>query len=691
MQRVLTLWQGPITDREHTLQLLLIVDLIADWARNSFRRTLIDQLLSLTTDPTPSLVNGTEIGSVRGDRPMPIPFNYKPATTRNASDSNAHKEHVDLLRFFDDDEKTNEAIRDASLVERNLCAIELTLENLDLFLGALTTNTRQERREAAKFLDLFVQEHAWCVSAQTLDEIERLWTNHDRISSEMRTPDEQFIVRFGLACEVSWPGRESRSLSSEPSAWKIVHSLSYVAVSVKVWTELEKRGRKPKSWAGDKDSALYVDQAAVLKLFKRAKKTPTRSLLAAALQSTNVVSSHCISKPRSSSRKVLSCEARQGELLWLAETQSLSVVDYPTSVYHLLATGRIAPTFSFLRFSLETGHNDHSHAPASDYLQPDIACSLLNSETASEILHESTSLVLLKTKRSPKSSNGQPQLCMFIIDTNKAHEQYAGYALNLHSKQKSPMTRFFDLSNIQFFMGGLSQGSELPPSRLRRPFVPMRTEERDSHLSAFSQFLQNTITTIAELKASKGNILPKSRSSQRYNDLKHRGTWNLSRKNTGSMLVKAARKHQFDVLVKYMQLCVDAEYERLRARRDEEQRLQRPKKLKVRLPGGATTTRYLRSSSGKAGPQEESLSKLPTLEEAVLDASTRYGLSNTRSKTRKDPDFVSIESPFREGRRRKRAAPKKVSKRPIVISDNSDNDGDKRKRKKPRVVKDHRH
>ena len=61
------MWDGDIHSKDGALQLLLIIDYIFDWARDSYREAILNELRIAAGRNTSSLADDSEIGSL-GDR-----------------------------------------------------------------------------------------------------------------------------------------------------------------------------------------------------------------------------------------------------------------------------------------------------------------------------------------------------------------------------------------------------------------------------------------------------------------------------------------------------------------------------------------------------------------------------------------------------------------------------------------------
>ncbi|KAJ4263346.1 hypothetical protein NW762_006164 [Fusarium torreyae] len=213
--RVVRLWAGSIDSLDNALQLLLIVDYIADWARDIYREGIARSLQKLAASDSSSLVRDDDIFSLSG--------NVRDWVSSNPTASRVEANQVveDPLCVFD---SPAGVFRDARFIRSRFVGLMITEENLDQFLRTTESNLGT-RRLTASLLESI--EDACRVKGHALDELELIWTDTDRNLSEMSHPDEVFFV---VVISVFY-------LSEE---WEQTRQLSYVAISESLIRDLAK-------------------------------------------------------------------------------------------------------------------------------------------------------------------------------------------------------------------------------------------------------------------------------------------------------------------------------------------------------------------------------------------------------------------------------------------------------------------
>ncbi|EXJ75981.1 uncharacterized protein A1O5_00489 [Cladophialophora psammophila CBS 110553] len=177
VQQIVHLWSGNIAETEHALRLLLIVDYICDWARKVYRVSVIEQLLHIAHDPTPSL--GAETGySTLSDtyswdqrvdnyvlgRDQELEENYlRPSKTEITV--------AQVLELLDSQDI---AIRDARYRHFRVCALQINTDNIeDFFLYERNHEAVQARAKA--LMKCLKAPDAWRVKIGALKALEKFW------------------------------------------------------------------------------------------------------------------------------------------------------------------------------------------------------------------------------------------------------------------------------------------------------------------------------------------------------------------------------------------------------------------------------------------------------------------------------------------------------------------------------------
>ncbi|KAG4272969.1 hypothetical protein FPRO04_10049 [Fusarium proliferatum] len=216
--RVVRLWSGGVDSLDSALQLLLIVDYIADWARDIYREGIARSLLKLASHDTQSLVRDADIFSLAGN------VKEWACSSPEASEAGASQSFQDPLREFD---CCGGILRDSRFVRSKFIGLIITEENVEQFLqtGATTGDTM---RLAAHLLNSI--RDSVRVKGGVLNELELLWTDCDRNLSNISSPDEVFYV-------------VATSVFYLTPYFDQTRELSYVAVSESLILDLAKISR----------------------------------------------------------------------------------------------------------------------------------------------------------------------------------------------------------------------------------------------------------------------------------------------------------------------------------------------------------------------------------------------------------------------------------------------------------------
>ncbi|KAG4293561.1 hypothetical protein FPRO06_00146 [Fusarium proliferatum] len=218
--RVVRLWSGEVDSLDNALRLLLIIDYIADWARDIYREGIARSLYKLASSDSTSLAQDEDIFSLAG--------NVADWISANPSGDEFGKcaAYEDPLHELDCKEGV---LRDKRFICTELVGLLITAENLDEFLR--TGNTDDETRKLTTSL-LYSIADSFQVKGSVLNDLETSWTGFDKSLPEMPHPEETFLVvitsRFYLT-----------------SKWDQVRELAYVAVSKSLVKDLRGIARVP--------------------------------------------------------------------------------------------------------------------------------------------------------------------------------------------------------------------------------------------------------------------------------------------------------------------------------------------------------------------------------------------------------------------------------------------------------------
>lgn len=210
--------------QDGSLQLLLIVDYIFDWARDIYRPSILRQLKSLVTGSTfdqISLTDDSDIISMR--RNISNWIQAAPSTVTGLDleqdfggpDIVPALDHQSLLRIPIPNTKLG-TLHSAALVESRVEGLFITKENVTklLYLAGGEEPARQMVNFLAKWDELLL------VTRDDLDDMEEAWTGKLRTTNESSAPstDSEFYVVVEMKTFMN-------------SSWMIVRDLTYLAVS----------------------------------------------------------------------------------------------------------------------------------------------------------------------------------------------------------------------------------------------------------------------------------------------------------------------------------------------------------------------------------------------------------------------------------------------------------------------------
>jgi len=210
--------------KDSSLQLLLIVDYIFDWARDIYRPSILRQLKSLVTGSTfdqISLTDDSDIISMR--RNISNWVQAAPSTVAGLDfeqDFGEHDiapalDHQSLLRIPIPNTKLG-TLRSAALVESRVEGLFITEQNVTklLQLAGGEEPARQLLNFLAKWNELLL------LTGDDLDDLEEAWMGRSRFATESPAPltSSEFYVLI-----------ETKTFMN--TSWTIVRELTYLAVS----------------------------------------------------------------------------------------------------------------------------------------------------------------------------------------------------------------------------------------------------------------------------------------------------------------------------------------------------------------------------------------------------------------------------------------------------------------------------
>ena len=223
MKHISPLWAGAIRSKDAALQLLLIVDYIFDWARDSQREAILNELRIFAGRNVDSVVADSDVRSLNDRVQQFLDGDMQHGLTGkqpNQSDLDPNQEGSPY-RWLD----TNRiVIRSISRVYARVSALYITRANIkDLLLSFRADQAAQ--KFARDLLRLFRE--AWKVSPEALEALEFMWTGKQR--------EEDFDVdgtcrTFCAVFTVSAYFRKD---------WEHTVELTYIAIAVDVLDHLK--------------------------------------------------------------------------------------------------------------------------------------------------------------------------------------------------------------------------------------------------------------------------------------------------------------------------------------------------------------------------------------------------------------------------------------------------------------------
>ncbi|PIG89931.1 hypothetical protein AARAC_003547 [Aspergillus arachidicola] len=184
------LWSGDITGEDGSLQLLLIIDYIFDWARDVYRQSLLAQLSNLSTEYIPesdpdvlsTIERCSTVLTYRSNGPVDIPSQTLPQSVVSSGD---------FLNLF----HAEGVVRDASVIESRFMALCIMEQDVEPF--RLSFASEEAFHETITKISA-VLEDSWRLVPDTLNGIEEAWTRTSRPAFSGHAPDRSsfFFVRF---------------------------------------------------------------------------------------------------------------------------------------------------------------------------------------------------------------------------------------------------------------------------------------------------------------------------------------------------------------------------------------------------------------------------------------------------------------------------------------------------------------
>ncbi|KAI0594917.1 hypothetical protein F4775DRAFT_571898 [Biscogniauxia sp. FL1348] len=221
--RVIDVWHGCITSRDGALQLLLLVDYLFDWARDSYREDIIGALRIVArgeSDAASGVYQDTDIFST-----VPLDSIHRPPQV--TEDDSDLSNYISAQSSFLALDSSLGVFRHATFVESRYYCLYITRDNVNTFLQSTTQN----RVQPLSRLILGHMSHSLLTDPDTLDAIEVEWTKVSRSSAPSYRPQaqEQFhvVMSFTIYLSTQWHQvRELSAIAITRDAWKVVGDAS---------------------------------------------------------------------------------------------------------------------------------------------------------------------------------------------------------------------------------------------------------------------------------------------------------------------------------------------------------------------------------------------------------------------------------------------------------------------------------
>ncbi|KAJ6035894.1 hypothetical protein N7540_000173 [Penicillium herquei] len=192
---VVELWSGNIRHRDAALQLLLIIDYIFDWARDIYRKAILDQLgiLSIETlgeaDPDLFSTVSRQMSHISSQNGI---SSYSQEFSKCRSFSQRSEGEFDFLNIH----LPEGVIRDAAEIESRYMLIRITENNVDEFLSYFHSQADAKAWASAAINCL---KGSWKLSPETLLSMESTWTETHRQPHEDCQYQQSFYTSITMS------------------------------------------------------------------------------------------------------------------------------------------------------------------------------------------------------------------------------------------------------------------------------------------------------------------------------------------------------------------------------------------------------------------------------------------------------------------------------------------------------------
>ncbi|KAL3473918.1 hypothetical protein BJX99DRAFT_272002 [Aspergillus californicus] len=326
---IVNLWSGDIQSEDGSLQLLLIIDYIFDWARDIYRESLLTTLRNLAVDDHPSIdpdiFSTIERESTAWTLPLTAVENIPEPIVSN-------DEFLNLIH-------PQGVVRDASVIESRFLALCITETDVEQFM--MSFNSHEIFRETVLNMAKLMED-SWWLTAETLVSIEESWTGKSRTAPNEVESETLFCVKSNLLLFIS-------------EDWQPVRQFSFLALTEGAMTKL--CGYQPRFSYSTSITPTFT-RAAIQKLINRLQSQSIIDTLTAA------TSMQCLSSTIGRHAGSIEPQFRvkySRPFAGFGVDSSPSVLEFVLSVFESHKIGRRFSPDQYLRFSsLRSKQNPHT-------------------------------------------------------------------------------------------------------------------------------------------------------------------------------------------------------------------------------------------------------------------------------------------------------------------------------------------
>ena len=241
-QEIVQLWDGCITERTKSLQLLLIIDYIVDWARDVYRPSILRQLKSLNADVTykdVSVCHDSDVLSLGESSLRERILRERIANWMPGPPTIVDAHELEQVGVSEPESITHESVlqtpipntalgslRSASIFDSRIFGLRITEENVKSILrlaGGMTRSEDKSQTIARNIINFLTRwDELLSVSGEDLDNLESTWTGctneHDGASTTCRTATFYVLLEFA-------------TFMTHVDGWNVIKEITYLAVS----------------------------------------------------------------------------------------------------------------------------------------------------------------------------------------------------------------------------------------------------------------------------------------------------------------------------------------------------------------------------------------------------------------------------------------------------------------------------